>query len=178
MKFAWVWIACSLCACAQTQTALEQFVSLPGSAVTWSKDIGRLDSNETHLIVTAVLIENPSQTPKSMRGVRIDLENPDGKDRVYIGEDGLDRTRKGFQEIEDGLDRFFQQRRGGGMSCFGSGIFWQSDPRVFPLTGSYCKQAEDFGLYLSAHRRFVFLFQRPGPLATSLADAIAELAKH
>src|SRR5271169_2348297 len=149
---------------AQSPTALERFAGLSGSSVTWSKDIGRMDSSDTHLVVTAMVLENASQTPNRMLGVRIELSNADDKERVYLDGEGLGKTQKGFQEIEDTLDRFLKQPRRAGMSCWGSGIFWQSDPRILPLTGSYCTRGDDAGLYVSAHGRFVFPYQRPAPL--------------
>ena len=113
-------------------TRLEQFAARPGAAVVWSQQIGQLDSPVAHARLTAVAIEEPTSTPRIMRGLRIDLEhrqpNPDCNLRFHLhvvlcsrpnaailfDEDSLPRVRAGVARgnAEDNL--IFRFWTGGG----------------------------------------------------------------
>jgi hypothetical protein len=64
-----------------TPTALEAFAARPGAKVIWSKEVGQLEGSAARATLSAIAIEDPSSTPRLMRGVRIDLThrvaNPD-----------------------------------------------------------------------------------------------------
>jgi hypothetical protein len=66
---------------------LEAFVGRSSAKVVWSKTIGRLEGSEARATVTALAVEDPTETPAVMRGVRIDLEHlvPNPKcDQIYL----------------------------------------------------------------------------------------------
>jgi hypothetical protein len=52
---------------------LEAFAARATATVVWSKLIGRLESPESRAIVTALIVEDATTTPRVMRGLRIDL---------------------------------------------------------------------------------------------------------
>lgn len=52
---------------------LEAFAGRPTARVKWSKEIGRLESQESRATITALVVEDTTSEPKVMRGVRIDL---------------------------------------------------------------------------------------------------------
>ncbi|HKE05757.1 MAG TPA: hypothetical protein VKE91_17020 [Blastocatellia bacterium] len=52
---------------------LEAFAGRPKARVTWSKEIGRLESQESRATITALMVEDTTSEPGVMRGVRIDL---------------------------------------------------------------------------------------------------------
>ncbi len=54
-------------------TALEALVGRPNARVTWSKVIGRLESQESRATITALTVEDKASEPSVMRGIRIDL---------------------------------------------------------------------------------------------------------
>jgi hypothetical protein len=60
---------------------LEAFAGRSTAKVVWSKTIGSLEGSEARATVTALAVEDSTQTPAVMRGVRIDLKhlvpNPD-----------------------------------------------------------------------------------------------------
>ena len=70
-------------------TPLEAFARQPTTDVAWSKEVGRLDSRESHAVVTVLILEDTAQPPDRMRGIRIELFGADSKDEVYLGEETL-----------------------------------------------------------------------------------------
>ena len=64
-----------------TPTALEAFAARPGATVIWSRAIGQLEARAARATLSVIAIEDPTSTPRLMRGVRIDLAhrvaNPD-----------------------------------------------------------------------------------------------------
>jgi len=66
---------------------LEAFATRSTARVIWSKTIERLDASEARATITALAVEDSTETPTIMRGVRIDLEHlvPNPKcDQVYL----------------------------------------------------------------------------------------------
>ena len=55
-------------------TPLEAFVAEPGARLKWTKFAGRLDGRVASAIVTAIVVEAPTE-PKIMRGVRVELRH-------------------------------------------------------------------------------------------------------
>lgn len=54
-------------------TPLEAFAGRPTAHVTWSKVIGRLESQESRATITALIVEDKTSEPSVMRGIRVDL---------------------------------------------------------------------------------------------------------
>jgi hypothetical protein len=52
---------------------LEAFVGRPTAEVTWSKVIGRLESQEARATITALIVEDKTTAPSVMRGIRVNL---------------------------------------------------------------------------------------------------------
>src|SRR5436190_1194794 len=74
--------------------AMEHFAKQPTARVTWSKEVGRIETNRAEAVITALIVEDATQTPRQMRGVRIDLTEGEVKDQVYTSEDLLERLIK------------------------------------------------------------------------------------
>ncbi|HXG66988.1 MAG TPA: hypothetical protein VNO70_17935 [Blastocatellia bacterium] len=49
-------------------TKLEAFTGRPTAQVTWSKEVGRIESPEASVVVTALVVEDPARPPYRMRG--------------------------------------------------------------------------------------------------------------
>ena len=54
-------------------TPLESFAGRPTAHVTWSKVVGRLESQESRVTITALIVEDETSEPSVMRGIRVDL---------------------------------------------------------------------------------------------------------
>ena len=80
-------------------TPLEAFAHQPATHVTWSKQVGTLDSREAHAIVTVLVLEDTAQPPDRMRGIRLDLSSPDSNDEVYLGEETVPRHNPSHSKI-------------------------------------------------------------------------------
>jgi hypothetical protein len=66
---------------------LEAFAARPTTTVVWSKLIGRLEGPESRATVTALIVEDATDTPRVMRGLRIDLAHigaPPSCDWKYV----------------------------------------------------------------------------------------------
>jgi len=157
--------------------ALERFASKPTAQVTWSKEIQRIDTDQAHAAITALIVEDGTRTPRQMRGVRIDLTGANLKDQVYTSEDLLDRLIQALDEISNGLPLFHSITAAGQCSCFGSGVFWQQSGHAF--SASQCIFPDWAGLSVhtgSASFRFTAL--DPSSFAAALGRAKDELKKH
>src|SRR5688572_28611387 len=82
-------------------TRLEAFAAQPSSRLTWSKEVGRLERPEARAVVTALVVENPTQAPHRIRGIRIELVKlvkETARDDVYLEDTEL-------KTVKDALDR-------------------------------------------------------------------------
>lgn len=87
--------------------AFERFTKRSTASVSWSKEVNRIDTDQGHAVINALIVVDPTQTPKEMRGIRIDLTDGMEKDSVYTSEDMLERLIKAIYEISGGLPRLF-----------------------------------------------------------------------
>ncbi len=166
-------------------TPLGAFAAFPATRVAWSKEVGRIDSSDAHLVVTAVLLEDTAQPPDRMRGVRIDLSSPDSMDKVYLGEETLGIYKNALDEIAREATR--QRDRGstrdnltpGGTSYVGAEVFWYADriPRVHHLSAAHYFGPDSSGLYVHAFKGVGFRFpgQKASQLSLALGKAMQEL---
>ena len=148
----------------------------PVPRVAWSKEVRRIDADQAHAVITALVLEDAAGTPREMRGIRINLSSEDANDQVYAGEDLLDRLIKALDEISNGLPRFLARRPARG--CFGPGIFWLQSGHA--LSASQCVFPDWSGLAVSNGRRQSFRFTGldPAPFAAAIAGAREELKLH
>ena len=58
---------------------LEVFAGRPTARVTWSKEIGRLESQESRATVTALIVEDVTSEPSVMRFIRVNLAHIGGR---------------------------------------------------------------------------------------------------
>jgi hypothetical protein len=96
-------------------TPLEAFAARSGATMVWSRTIGQLESPVARAIIEAVAFEDPANTPRTMRGLRIGLAhlvpNPDcnlifrshailcarANAAIYFEEDSFQRVRAGLE---------------------------------------------------------------------------------
>jgi hypothetical protein len=154
--------------------ALERFAQRPTAQITWSKEVGRIDTDRGHAVITALIVEDATQTPPQMRGIRIDLADGDVKDQVYTSEALLHRLIMALDGITNGLPRF--QSEGHTRGCFGSGIFWQQPGHAF--NASACTFPEWAGLSVgTGTAKFQFTGIQPELFAGAIARGRDELQK-
>jgi hypothetical protein len=152
--------------------AFERYAKQPTAQVTWSKEVGRIETDQAHAVIMALIVEDATQTPKQMRGVRIDLSEGDKKDQLYTSEEYLDRLIKALNEITDGAPSFLEKANGN--ACFGSGVFWQQQGHAF--SASQCVTRTFEGLSVSGG--FHFPGGMPAPFAGAVERGRDELKRH
>jgi hypothetical protein len=161
-------------------TRLEAFAAQSTAKVTWSREVGQIESDEARVIVTALIIEDALHTPNRMCGVRIDLSNRNARDQVYLEETKLEVVRKALEEIENGIERYRQEPADSPYGYFGAAEFWHPHLKVHTLDAAYYIAPDSSGLSLSAYKGQGFRFpdHRPLELAKVIGMATDQLKRH
>lgn len=158
-------------------TKLEAFAGRPTARVTWSKEVGRIDSNEARVVVTALIIEDTVQPPHRMRGIRIDLANQSAKDQVYLEESTLELVKRALGEIESGIESFRKEPASAPYRYRGACELWQPRPTVHTLSAAYYIAPDSSGLSLTAFKGQEFRFpdHKPSELTEAISRAMNDL---
>jgi len=161
-------------------TPLEAFAGQPSAQVTWSKEVGRIESAEARVVVTALVVEDAVQPPHRMRGIRIELTNQNATDQVYLDEAKLEAMKKALEEIESGIEGFRNERGDGPLRYLGACELRQSRPTVHTLSAAYYIAPDSSGLSLSAFKgqQFRFPNHRPSELAEAIGRVMDGLKDH
>ena len=144
--------------------AMENFAERPTSQVIWSKEVGRLDSDQAHAVITALILRDATQSPQQMRGVRIDLTEGNQEDHVYTSQEHLGRLVQALDEISEGWPRYVKRIQGQG--CFGSGVFWQQEGHAFSASQCVLNRWEGLSVGTGAES-----FRFTGVTSSRFADA-------
>ncbi len=155
-------------------TQLEVWVGQTGSRITKSEQVGRIDSTDAHAVITAVVVEHTHNTPRRVRGIRIDLRNPSSADRIYVDESELVYLKHQL----DGIDCGVASMRNDSETPYRvSGIARCRPSRTVPQ--AYCPAyyitPESEGLSLSTFggHNFRFPSKRPSALANAIGRAMS-----
>lgn len=161
-------------------TILEAFAGQTTAQVTWSKEIGQIESNEARVIVTALAIEDAVRAPHRMCGIRIDLANHNARDQVYLEDAKLNAVRKALEEIESGIESFRKEPASSPYRYLGAAEFWHPHLKVHTLSAAYYISPDSSGLSLSAYKgpQFRFPNHRPSELAKVIGMGMDELERH
>jgi hypothetical protein len=163
-----------------TLSSFATFAQQPQARVIWSTEVDRLESRDSHALVTALVVENSSQPSERMRGVRIDFSWSDKKSTIYIGEILLQPEKAIF----DGLT--LDVARGGvlpgfsGLGFIGSCEF-RDNPDLYPLVADFNSSGPDapaLRIIVGPKEQILFRGLTPSHLSRVLGDAINELKAH
>lgn len=182
MRF-WIPVLCSFSAeillCQQPAlrpSALEAYLQQPNVQVTWSLEVGRLDSPEAQVTVTAIVAQaSPAQ---KITGVRVELANRNGIDHVYLSGEQLPALIDALNNLDNGVQEFRNARPITGYKYMGSSALRQTQPPfIHTLTASYYVAPDSSGLALSSYNREDYRFpdRRPADLVLFLSKALGEL---
>ena len=159
--------------------AMERYAKRPTAHVAWSKEMNRIEADQTQAVITALVVEDATQAPGRMRGIRIDLAGQGVKDRLYVGETFLERLIEALDEVSAGMGSFLGQ--GGSSRCFGSCAFLSAVREgVHFFHASQCSMSDGwFGLSVSTGAA-TFRFTELDPLrfASAIARAADALKDH
>jgi hypothetical protein len=87
-----------------TPTALEAFASAPDTRIKQAIDVGKLESADALLNMTALVLVNDGHQAGEMKGVRFALKNNVGMDTIYLDPPQLNRLRSDLNGLEIGKD--------------------------------------------------------------------------
>ena len=156
-------------------TQLEVWVGQPGSRITMSEQVGRIDSTDAQAVITAVVVERPPNTPSRVRGIRIDLRNASSADRIYVDESELVYLKHQL----DGMDCGVASMRNDSETPYRvRGIARCRPSRTIPQ--AYCPayyitpESEGLSLSTFSGHNFKFPAQRPSTLADVVGQAMSE----
>jgi hypothetical protein len=157
--------------------AFENYVGKPTARITWSKETGRIDTDQAHAVITAIVVQDAVQAPHQMRGIRIDLTAGNVKDRVYASEEFIPRLITALDGMSNSMPQSFNQSsaRASANHCFGSETFWLQEGHAF--SASQCVFGDWRGLSVNTGRSSLFRFTAidSSPFAAAIARARDEL---
>lgn len=84
-------------------TALEALALKPGARIVLEDEVGSMTSADARMIATALIVQDPGDVQKQLRGVRFDLESDAATDHVYLDEGQLAVLQRELGWIEDSL---------------------------------------------------------------------------
>ena len=160
-------------------TRLEAFARHPTAQVTWSKQVGQIES-EARVIVTSLIIEDAAQAPNRMCGIRIDLANQNARDQVYLEQTRLKGVKRALERIDNEIESFRKEPASSPYRYRGAEEFWHPHLKVHTLNAAYYIAPDSSGLSLSAYKGQEFRFpdHRPSELAKAIGKAMNELKQH
>ena len=160
-------------------TRLEALAGQPTAKVTWSNEVGRIDSAEAHAVVTALVVEDQVQPPHRMGGIRIDLAAQTATDQIYLDDASLEAIKKSLDEIASYVESFRNAQEKASLSYLGSCELRQLSPTVHTLSAAFYIAPDSSGLSLSAFKGQEFRFpdRSPSQLASVIASAVSQLKK-
>jgi hypothetical protein len=127
--------------------ALATLAHQPETRVTWSKEVCRLESGESHAIFTVLALENSNQPRRRARGISIDLSWTNGQTTLYLDEIKIQPEKKIFDELTAYLERIPGFERGGYTGYFELG----RNPSVYSLNADVNYSAlimlEDYNVF-------------------------------
>ncbi|MCM3872326.1 MAG: hypothetical protein ND895_16715 [Pyrinomonadaceae bacterium] len=161
-------------------TKLEAFAGQPTARVTWSKEVGRIESAATRLVATALVVKDDLRPPHRMSGIRIELTSQNATDLVYLEDAELEVMKKALEGIESGIEYFRTERADAPLRYLGACELRQPRPTIHALSAAYYIAPDSSGLSLSAFKGHEFRFpnHKPSELAQVIRRVMDELKRH
>jgi hypothetical protein len=156
-------------------SALEAYLQQPNMQVTWSLEIGRFDSAEAHVTVTAILAQaSPAQ---KFAGVKVELGNRNGIDYLYLSQEQIPGLIDALNNIDSVVEAFHNTRSTPPRYMGSCALRRLQPPFIHTLSASYYTAPDSSGLSLSSYNRQSYRFpdRRPADLASLLTKALGEL---
>jgi len=160
-----------------TPSSFATFAQQPQARVIWSTEVGRLESRDSHALVTALMVENSSRPSERMRGVRIDFSWSDKKSTIYLAESLLQQEKNIFDELSVDVARGGVFPSSSGLGFIGSCEF-RDNPGLYPLVANFNSSGPDapaLGIMVGPKEQVLFPGLTPSHLSRVLGDAINEL---
>lgn len=147
--------------------AMEDFIAQPSTRIVWSSEAGRIETEGSEAVLTAIIAENGS---RKIRGIEIALSSSQtGQDKVYIGEEFFERLLGALDDAAIGPLR--------GTGCMGSGKFLTAlRAGAHFFFASQCNYNGVHQLQVGTGRAFYFFLNlTPAPFAAAIRRAESQL---
>jgi len=156
-------------------TALENFVARPTVVLELDQTVGTLASKDGTVAVAAIVAADTANPDQRMTGLRFDLADNAGADRVYLDATQLAVLRDDLAGIEGGIPEVEASQAGA--SVQGTGACWMPAQPMRILCPSYRvgPEGSSFGLAAYGGRGFSYPGERPAAFAALVERAIARL---
>jgi hypothetical protein len=159
--------------------AMEQFLKHSTAHIISATEVDRIHSNQAHAVVTALLVEDATQTPSRLRGIHIALVDGATKDQLYLTEDVMKRVSQALDDISTGLPKYLSRRSSLKLPpqqhCFGSGTFWQQQGHTFRASECFSPSNDSYLSVATGTATFRFPALDPARFAAAIARATQAL---
>lgn len=78
----------------EVHDGFQAFATRPQSRVTWSQEVGRIESGDARMVVTALVVEDPATRTQRQSGARIQLSDGRSSALLYEARERLEGTRR------------------------------------------------------------------------------------
>lgn len=154
---------------------LEAALAVPGAAATASQSVGTLESGDSRVELTALVVADPSRREALIRGVRFDFFIPGWKQSAYLDEQQLHFLKEAMDRLAVDVAR----RASDYANSRGEGYIGVCDmanqPDRFPITVDY-RVSWYPALVMRTPSLMIFPDRTPVDLAAILASAVDFLA--
>ncbi len=157
-------------------TPFEEFAGGTNAAVSFELKIGVIESSDANVTLNALVIEDTADLSREMRGVRVDLADNSGMDKVYLDESQFDELLRELARMEAIISR--PKREGGAVyTIHGTASCWMPEPAYRILCPGYRVGPGWFGFTLAAYGGHTFELPEhtPSEFAKLLKSAAEEL---
>lgn len=160
-------------------TALEAFVARPTVVLDVGEVVGGFESKDASVMVIAIVATDTAHPGVRMTGLRFDLADNAGADRVYLDARELAQLREDLAGIEGGIPEL-EAEGGAPVRVQGTGACWMPPRPTRILCPSYRVGPDGRGMHLAAYgsRNFSYPGERPAALAALVERALARLEAH
>jgi hypothetical protein len=154
-------------------TQLELWMGHPGSRITTSEVVGKVESADADAVITALIIENPRSDPTQLRGIRIDLSNDAATDRIFVDEGDLVYRKDEFDSMACSVPGV-QDEAGAAIRVHGIARCRPSQtiPQAYCPGYYITHDSVSFRLSTFSGRNFTFPAQAPAALANAIGRAM------
>lgn len=156
-------------------TALESFLARPTVVRDIAEVVGGFESADASVTVAAIVASDSANPGERMTGLRFDLKDKAGTERVYVDVTQLAQLREDLAGIEGGIPEL--ESGGAPVRVQGTGACWMPPRPLRILCPSYRVGPDGRGMQLAAYggRTFSYPEKRPAMLAALVERTLARL---
>ena len=175
------WRAIVLCALfpvagAAQVSILEAAIKHPDAQVYSSSQIARLESGDSRAVFTGLVVADPAQADRKIRGVRIEFSDDGWTRSAYVDEGKLQPLKDIVDRLAVDLERLLPRLARSSSAGFLGSCEFRDHPDSCPLQVDYCYSGScSPALRITSPTLITFNQRTPSDLSAILAAAIEYL---